>query len=238
MTTYLDKNIGLNKAVYPPQQRPAAAPGDNYQYYDWMSVRAADGLFNDKLEVMAPDGLKVNGKVLNPALAQGFVNLFVTFNSPKVFSLPAPGDRVSINLTGSDTSSLFTNYNAAELAAGAPALDGEGVVYGQLGKAYIVDVILNVVSQAGAAPANPRLRVNFEVDQAVPPAYVADCDVWTDMGPSGTDHSLYGSFLVKSWPAPGTNVGRIVITNRDGTPGSFSLRSCNIRARLVAGAEV
>ena len=236
MTTYLDKNVGLNKAIYPPQQRPAAPPGDNYQYYDWMSVRAADGLFNDKLEVMALEGLKVGGRVLSPTLAQGFSNLFTTFNPPKVFTLAAPGDQVAINLTGSESDSLFTNYIPADLTAGAPAIDGEGVIYGQLGKAYIVDVILNLISEAGAPPANPRLQVTFQVDQAVPPNYQADGDVWVDMGSDGADHSLYGSFLLKSWPAPGTNVGRIVVKNISGTPGSFSLRSCNIRARLVTGA--
>lgn len=218
-------------------QRPNALPNDTYQYYPWMSVKASEGIFHESLEVMNTDGLKVGGKVLNPNLAQGFNHLFATFNPPKAFNLPNPGDQVALTLTGSTTSSQFTNYTADDYIDGAPALDGEGVVYGQLGKAYMVEAVVNIVSVAGAPPANPRLRLTFEVDQPSPPNYEADGDVWVDEGPSGDDHSLHGLFLVKSWPAPGTNVGRLVISNFSGSSGDFSMRSCLIKVRLVTGAE-
>lgn len=200
-----------------------------------MSIKAKDGLFNDKLEVMGD--LKVGGLTLNAQLAQGFVSCYWNFTPAKVFNLAA-NEELPVDLTGG-VPAVYNNYPVSQQPTPYPALDqvnGYTLLAPEpadINCDVLVEVSLNLIAIANN---NEPLVFTFGVDQPVGPSVFASGKLEVSTGTVGQGASISGWFINKNW-VPGGYLGRLYVTA--GPSGaSFALDSVQFRVKRISPPPV
>lgn len=240
MTTFLNKQTALNTVTYAPVQRPLGAPGDTYQYYPWMSVKANDGIFHDKLEVMNDEGLVVGGQVLSADLAYGFSDMFIDYTvggpSTKAIILAA-GASQSFDMTGG-TQTPYTTYPASTLTATNPGWLGgvNQLMISPFDENYMVDVEVTLeISVVSNQASQDKAVFTFRIDQPLNNIVAYGKLELNPPGNVGQGISGSTTFIVKGWPGRDDDVwlGRLWVTS-EGTQGlSLLVDTVHLRARRL-----